>query len=120
MIHSIEELQEAFGYDSITGLFTRDSYPVGKAYDDGYVRLYYGGITYYGHILAWALYYGEWPSGALDHKDRNRSNNAITNLRLATPKQNRVNSKVRKDSKSGIRGVLYDEFSLPNSDERLS
>ena len=35
------------------------------------------------HRVIWALHYGSWP-GELDHRDRDKQNNRISNLRLAT------------------------------------
>lgn len=43
-----------------------------------------------------------------DHKDRNKLNNQLSNLRIATHTQNQANSKLRSDSITGFRGVsLY-------------
>jgi len=52
------------------------------------------------------LHYGEWPEGELDHKDRNKGNNHIDNLRNASRKQNCGNSKYRRNT-SGYKGVHY-------------
>jgi hypothetical protein len=40
-----------------------------------------------------------------DHKDGNPANNAIDNLRLASKSQNACNTKVRKSSVTGFKGV---------------
>jgi HNH endonuclease len=41
----------------------------------------------------------------LDHKDRNPSNNRISNLREATSSQNTANSKKKNGSRNGLRGT---------------
>lgn len=46
---------------------------------------------------------GELP----DHKDLNIHNNQKSNLRIATRAQNNANSKLRKDNKSGFKGVHF-------------
>jgi hypothetical protein len=46
----------------------------------------------YTHILAWALYYGEWPKQTIDHINGIRGDNRIENLRdvsMKTQQQNR-------------------------------
>jgi len=69
---------------------------------DGYLVITYKGMQFNGHILAWRLYYGVWPTKMLDHKDRNRSNNRIKNLREATNQENQLNSKVQDRPWLGI------------------
>lgn len=73
----------------------------------GYRYITLDGQKYLAHRLAWFYVNGEWPSGDIDHIDRNRDNNAIANLRPATRSQNMSNGGVRKDSKSGYRGVTW-------------
>lgn len=59
----------------------------------GYVRKRYRGKLWYVHRLVWTLANGEIPAGyEIDHIDGNRSNNELSNLRLATRGQNAQNS----------------------------
>jgi hypothetical protein len=57
------------------------------------------------HRVIWLLTHGEWPNGMLDHKDGNASNNAISNLRLATNAQNQCNRVAKASSVTGLKGV---------------
>lgn len=51
---------------------------------------------------------GPLPDGMeVDHIDRDGHNNRIDNLRIVTRQVNVGNTSVRKDSKSGIKGVAY-------------
>ena len=54
----------------------------------GYHVLKLQNEVYYAHRVAWFYVHVEWPSDHLDHIDGDRSNNAIANLRIATPAQN--------------------------------
>jgi hypothetical protein len=46
-----------------------------------------------------------WP--CIDHKDHNRQNNSLSNLKFATYLQNARNRKVNKNNNTGFRGVRY-------------
>lgn len=53
-----------------------------------------GGIcnkTFLAHRVAWALFYGDWPEGDIDHIDHNKQNNRISNLRIVTKAENNRN-----------------------------
>ena len=75
----------------------------------GYLRNTIDGETYFIHRLVWLFHYGEFPSNQIDHINRIKHDNRIENLRVATNSQNKCNSIVRKDSKSGIKGVTQDK-----------
>lgn len=52
--------------------------------------------AYLVHRLVWNAFVGEIPAGfELDHIDRNRTNNALSNLRLVTHQQNCFNLSVK-------------------------
>ena len=57
---------------------------------DGYRNIYVNGKTYLEHRLVWCYVHGYMPT-ELDHIDRNKSNNSLTNLREATRSQNNTN-----------------------------
>lgn len=57
------------------------------------------------HRLAWLHVHGEWPSKQIDHINGNRSDNCISNLRLADHRQNQANSPRRSTKSSKFKGV---------------
>ena len=59
------------------------------------------------HRVAWALHYGEWPLGHLDHINGDRSDNRICNLRRASPKENGRNQGMHKTNTSTQTGVVW-------------
>ena len=65
------------------------------------------GHRYMAHRLAWAMYYGEWPDGEIDHLDGDGLNNRIENLRVVSAKMNRRNMKRHSRNKSGMSGVYW-------------
>ncbi len=75
----------------------------------GYVDIRIDNRLYKAHVLAWLYAHGEWPGRFIDHIDQNRSNNRLANLRLATKAQNAINSKIRRDNTSGLKGVVWDK-----------
>ncbi len=109
-----DELRELLHYDPATGVFTwlvdrrgtaKAGTVAGMVDANGYVRIFVKGKPYKGHRLAWLYMTGEWPSGMLDHKDRDRANNRWKNLREATRGQNRANSRANGNSGTRLKGV---------------
>ena len=60
------------------------------------------------HRLAFLIHHG-WLPIEVDHRDTDRSNNRISNLRVATSLQNCQNSNKKRSNKSGYKGVSWDE-----------
>lgn len=64
------------------------------------------------HRVIWRLTHGSWPPFMIDHINGNAMDNRPCNLRGATSQQNQANRKgARKDSKTGIRGVHFNQKS---------
>lgn len=59
------------------------------------------------HRLAWAVHYGEWPDGEIDHINGDRADNRISNLRCVTSHVNRKNEGASKNNTSGYSGVQW-------------
>jgi len=119
--HTIDNLKQVLRYDPDTGYFFWKSRPsnrvqiggdAGVLRKDGYIKIGYAGHHYPAHRLAWAFMTGRWPPSRasnlqVEHRDSNKSNNCWSNLALVSVSKNRSNlrDKVRKDNRSGYRGV---------------
>ena len=57
------------------------------------------------HRVAWAIYYGAWPTAEVDHVDGDPSNNRIANLRDVSHQDNTRNTARPSDNTSGAQGV---------------
>ncbi len=62
-------------------------------------------VCIYNHRVVWAITYGEWPSGPIDHINGIHSDNRPENLRIATVTENAHNRGITKANSSGFRGV---------------
>lgn len=109
----VERLRELFYYTPSTGVLVwrqknRQHYalqPAGGIDGWGYLKTEVDGKRILNHRIAWALHYGEWPDGGLDHVNRIKTDNRIANLRIASNSENTRNAGKHKDCMSGIRGV---------------
>lgn len=113
---SADEVRRLFSYDPTTGKIYRrvamSKHPAGSEcgnYQDDYIYVAYKRRLMLAHRLAWALHYGEWPEGLLDHINTNRMDNRISNLRLATIAANNRNRAPDSRSTTGIKGVMFDK-----------
>ena len=59
------------------------------------------------HRVIWAMHYGEWPGGQIDHKNHDRTDNRISNLRVVTNQGNGKNRSLQKNNTSGFTGVQW-------------
>jgi hypothetical protein len=105
----VEDLRSAFDYDGETGIFRNKSTgrKLGYQEPNGYVLVWFRGKAIRANRLAWALTHGEWPEVTIDHVNRNRSDNKIVNLRLATLSQNFSNTGISPLNTSGFKGVRF-------------
>lgn len=112
---SKEEIDIYLSYDSHTGYFywkTKISGATGIGNiagsldkKSGYLRIQFGKTRYMAHVLAWIIMTGQEPPSTVDHKNRIRSDNKWTNLRLATPTEQARNTSIRNDNSWGKKGV---------------
>ena len=103
-------LKRYYRYDENTGNFYYRSNGklAGFERQDGYLAIFFEGVSYLGHRLAWYYMTGDWVT-EIDHKDTVRNHNWFKNLRSCTRKQNTGNSNGwGKKKKSGLpRGVYF-------------
>lgn len=85
---------------------------------NGYLTVNFTGVEYKGqyraHRLIYMLIYGEDPGELIDHFDRDKTNNRLSNLRPASKAINNHNGALYSRNKSGYRGVTkhgqYDKY----------
>lgn len=98
---------EVFRGDPMTDLRpARLRYPRGRA--QLAVRDVHGQKRYpYVHRMMWEAFVGPIPDGmTIDHINRVKGDNSLSNLRLATTQQQARNSGPHRDNRSGVRGVV--------------
>jgi hypothetical protein len=109
------ELKQYVDYDPSSGVFTRlrsaGGHPVGEIMGGpdlyGYILIGIKGKRYKAHRLAFLYMSGSFPTGDVDHINRNPADNRWANLREATRQQNVANGGARRNNKCGLRGVCY-------------
>lgn len=124
-----EMLRKLLDYDPETGSFTWKTRPAsmfkrprdektwntkysGKpacitAHNGGYLQCGLSGKSYLAHRIAWAIFFGTWPDGEIDHINGNRTDNRIKNLRAVSSSENSKNSSVPRTNTSGVVGVYW-------------
>jgi hypothetical protein len=124
---SVEFLCECFDYVPETGTLTWKARPrehfksahnwarwntmfanteAGSVNSRGYICVLINSRSYLLHRIVWKISTGDDPPSQLDHKDGTRTNNRLTNLRIATESEQMWNSGHRRDTVSGRRGVF--------------
>lgn len=107
-------LKQILHYDPDTGVFTwiqqlgraQIGCAAGHLRLDGYRHIRIHGRRYLAHRLAWFYICGTWPASDIDHRNGEKDDNRISNLRLATRSENGQNRRqAQSHSKSGLRGV---------------
>lgn len=76
----------------------------------GYVKVKIEGKTFTLHRIIFAMHHGFCPK-MVDHKNQDKLDNRIENLRPCSRQENVVNSKVRVDNPYGYKGVTFHKAS---------
>lgn len=114
---TLEELRSFLRYEPETGLFywigRRPKVKVGSVAGgeyNGYIGIRFLDRVIYAHRLAYLFTYDKWPEGDVDHKDGDKKNNRIDNLRACTRSQNNGNRRRDQRNKSGLKGVSWNRI----------
>ena len=109
-----EYLHEIFSYDG-EHLIWKKILPYAKhngvgtvagyKHNAGYWRITFNGKQHLAHRLIWVYVHGYWPTGEIDHINRNRLDNRIENIRDVDRVENARNTGTRIDNKTGVPGV---------------
>lgn len=120
--HTPSRLRELISYNPLTGVMIwrhREDAPkkwnarfvgtmaLSSVAKSGYLRGCVDGVFYVAHRVAWAIVFGEWANGEIDHIDGDRSNNRIENLRVVTHAENNKNRCIQSNNSSGHMGVYW-------------
>ncbi len=104
---AIAEMRRRYKYDPETGkLFNRKTGRELKAKrGKGYLAAEFNGVKYYVHRIVWCIAYGREPQHTIDHIDRNKQNNRLSNLRDVTMRENLLNKDIKPNKDTGRRGI---------------
>ena len=79
----------------VTGYGRKPGRIVGGGNGGGYRRVNILNHRVMYHRLVWAMHYGSWPDGFIDHINGDRSDNRASNLRVVTAAENSRNRRPR-------------------------
>jgi hypothetical protein len=82
--------------------------PVGCRHSSGYLHFGFKGKYYDVHVAIWEMHYGPvTPGMQVDHKNNVRNDNKVENLQELTHGDNSKKQLMRKNNKTGYKGVSF-------------
>ena len=107
-----ERLKQLLSYDPLSGIFTWRINPsprkrigdVAGCRNCRYIQIQCDNVLYLAHRLAWLYCHGVFPKDELDHRNGDKHDNRIDNLREATNAQNKWN---RGPLRNGLKGAFF-------------
>lgn len=111
---SAAEIASEFYYDDNLGVLRylsgpRAGFIAGSRQSAGYMCVRMNNERYLLHRLVWKLHKNTEPE-EIDHKNNNRNDSRIENLREASPKKNRQNMSKPKNNTSGLKGAYFRKY----------
>lgn len=115
-----DKVKQLFDYDPKTGVLrwrvsrrgkTTPGQVAGNIQGNGYRYVPFCGRLIGAHRVIWLYVNGVWPTGDIDHINRDRGDNRIENLRDVTRSQNMRNSIRKRTNASPYQGVCFDKAS---------
>lgn len=114
----LSEISKYLSYNPENGVFTWVGVPLhgkkellgtraGTVHKHGYRVIRLHGKQHRAARLAWLFSNGEWPINTIDHKNGNRDDDRIENLREATKAEQNQNIVRSENSSTGIQGVYF-------------
>jgi hypothetical protein len=109
-----DEVISLLNYDPETGLFrwrvdrgrtAKVGWVAGSIDSSGHRQIMIRGRGYAAHRLAWLIVHGEMPDAEVDHRNGERDDNRIANLRLASDLEQAANRRPR--GRSRYKGVTF-------------
>lgn len=94
-----ESWNKSFAGKPAFSCLNQDGYGGGKVLDKRHLA----------HRVAWAIHYGSWPEGQIDHINQMRFDNRIANLRSVSVGENRKNQSMHSRNTSGRAGVSWNK-----------
>lgn len=110
-----ERLEEVLDYNPDTGVFrwrvarlgVRENTVAGCIYNTGYRVIVINRERYLAHRLAWLYVHGYMPEPEIDHRNGNRDDNRLANLRQVSRTCNARNCKIPVNNRTGVKGVSF-------------
>lgn len=109
-----DRLREVLHYEPSTGVFTwkvalgpaaKPGSMAGTISKRGRRHIAIDGTVFVAHRLAWLYVHGEWPNGQLDHRNLDKLDDRIENLRVTDAQGNSANKRVFRNNRLGVKGV---------------